>query len=327
MRAPDVRNPRAEANSLLPAGHEARILEPSPPASKDSEWWADDPTAPAGAEGNVVTPIPGEGITWEEMTQTCPQLSGYASDHWLNGCRRLRALPTGYGATRHSLHQLAFFVLAPKRHAFTGKLGLRYTHRGFGTPFFGDDEQVRFEAGRLIHQRGDAVKWSRPATVGGACDFLEVPYREEWFGGFHDPPDPVGPIAQLAVDREAAAVISDWLGFATLVLERFRRFAQAQDLTRVQLWPEHFDAAIELAPGEEAQASYGASPGDASHPEPHFYVAPYGTVDRHDLYWNDPAFNGASLAYRRLLNVAHPADAALDFLTSGYQRLNPESGF
>ncbi|MFO7549268.1 MAG: hypothetical protein R6X29_10435 [Acidimicrobiia bacterium] len=58
-----LRHPRQEAGSILPVGHEARVLESSPPASPDPAWYADDPTDPAGAAGIVVTPIPGEGTT------------------------------------------------------------------------------------------------------------------------------------------------------------------------------------------------------------------------------------------------------------------------
>lgn len=326
MSEPHVTSPRAEATFLLPVGYEARVLEPSPPASTDAEWCADDPTDPAGSAHNIVTPIPGEGITWDQMAQTYPRLRGYASDHWLSGRRRLPPLPAGYATTRHSLHQLAFFALAPKRHAATGKLGLRYTHRGFGTPFFGEDEQVRVEAGKLMHQRGDGLSWSSPTTVSEACEFLGIPYRESWFAGFHHPLEPVGPAAHLAVDEEAAEVIGDWFGLATLVLERLRRVATAQDVTRVQLWPEHFDVAVEIAGHPKGlEVSYGASPGDANHPEPYFYVAPRRTMDRRDTYWNDPAFNGASLPYRRLLDVPDAAKAAFDFLTSGYERLHAGS--
>jgi hypothetical protein len=309
---------------VLPAGYEARVLEPSPPASTDPAWYADDPTDPADAEMKIVTPIPGEGITWDAMAEAHPPLDGYAWDHWLSARRRLRPLPAGYTATRHSLHQLAFFALAPKRHAATGKLGLRYTHHGFGTPFFGDDEQIRLEAGVLVYQGRDGVRCSPLTTVGAACDFLGIPYRESWFGGFHDPPEPVGPAACLAADEEAAEAVGDWFGFATLVLEQLRRIPTAGEVTRVQLWPEHFDAAVEIAArGKAPGASYGASAGDANHPEPHFYVAPWRTVDRGDTYWNDPAFNGASLSYRLLLEADDPVTAALEFLTSGYNRLLP----
>ena len=313
---------------MLPTGHEARVLEPSPPASADPQWHADDPTDPAGAQGHVVTPIPGEGILWEAIAEKDFELGGYASDHWLTSRSRLPSLPARLAVTRDFLHQVAFFAVAPKRYAETGKLGLRYTHRGFGTPFFGDDEQVRVEGGQLVHQTWQGLTSAVLTTLGQACDLLGIPYRDSWYGAFHDPPAPIGPTVPLVVDEKAAAMIADWFGFATLVLERLRRLPVAEDITRVQLWPEHFDIAIEMGSAEKGhRASYGASLGDRNHPEPHFYVAPWTEPDPDDSYWNDPAFKGASLSFRKLLSEENPAAAALVFLERGHARLSaPSSG-
>lgn len=319
---PHIRNPRAEATSLLPEGFEGLVLEPSPPANSDPEWYADDPTCPPEAGPVLVTPIPGEGITWADMTERDPRLSGYAAEHWLSGRRGLTPFSPAYTQTRDSLHQVAFFALGPKRHAVTGKLGLRYTFGGFGTPFFGDDRQVRVEGPQLVYQHRERVHCQPLTTLEDACAFLEISYREVWFEGFMDPPAPVGPSAPLIVEQEAAAFLGDWFGFATLVLERLRRMRGASDVSRVQLWPEHFDVAVEIGSAAKGdRASYGASPGDADHSEPHFYVAPWAEVDRHDAFWNDSAFNGASLSYSQLLATPDPIELALEFLMSGRKRL------
>lgn len=303
-------------------GHEARVLEPSPPASVDPEWYADDPTDPTGARGSVVTPIAGEGILWQTIVDKFPELGGYASGHWLTSPTRLPPLPARFAATRDSLHRVAFFALAPKRYAATGKLGLRYTHGGFGTPFFGHDEQVRVEGRELIHQTRDGVASTVLSTLGQACDFLGIPYRDSWYEGFRDPLVPSGPTVPLVVDEKVAAAIGDWFGFATLVLERLRRLPGAEDVSRVQLWPEHFDVAIEIGSADNGhRASYGASLGDSHHPEPYFYVAPGSEQDPDDLYWNAPSFKGASLSYGELLSVANPAAAALAFLERGHAML------
>ena len=322
MSEPMRRDPRAEATSLLPTGHEARVLEPSPPANRDPGWLADDPTDPSEATGQVVTPIVGEGVTWDEITLTHPELKTYADDHWLTGGRRLEVLPPGYKETRRSLHQIAFFAVAPKRHQVTGKLGLRYTHRGFGTPFFGDDEQVRVEGGALVHQHADRVEHTTLTTASEACAFLGIEYRKSWFDGFHDPLAPADPLEPLEVDPEAAPAIGDWFGYGTLVLEQARRTPDAEEVSRVQLWPEHFDLAFEMgSPDKGQRASYGASPGDDNHPEPYLYVAAWGEINRSDPYWNDTAFNGASLPYPELLASSNPAKTALDFLTTGHDKL------
>jgi hypothetical protein len=315
-----ARNPRAEATALLPDGYEARVLEPSPPTNTDPNWFADDPTDPSSASHAVVTPIDGEGTTWSALLKDHPHLTGYATDHWLGNLRRLRPLPEGFRNTRLALHQLAYFVLAPKRFRETGKLGLRYTHRGFGTPFFGDDEQVRIEGDRIIRQQGARAHASLITTVSSAADFVGIPYEERWYEGFRDPLDPTNPEKEVTIGSAAAEALGDLFGFAASVLEQARRTSGAVDVSRVQLWPEHFDLAFEMGSGDQ-RASYGVSPGDGSHDEPYVYVAAWGPISRSDLYWNDTSFNGARLSYSDLLNASDQRTAALDFLDAGYERL------
>lgn len=320
MTAPTARNARMEATAQLPEGYEARVLEPSPPANTDPDWYADDPTDPTGASGTVVTPIPGEGITWTELVATRPDLADYAADQWLGAYRPLAGLPDAYDQARRALHQLAFFAVAPKRYEATGKLALRYTHGGFGTPFFGDDEQVRVEGDLLVHQHGERLASTPITTLDAAGRFLGITYQSKWFEGFHDPLPTWDPNVDLAVDPEVTAVISEWFGFATSVLEEARRTPGAEDVSRVQLWPEHFDPAFEMGP-QSSRASYGASPGDDAHPEPYLYVAAWGEIDRADPYWNDPNFNGASLSYREILTAGDQRRVALEFIREGHLKL------
>ena len=321
-----ARNPRLEAGSMLSEGHEARVLEPSPPADVDPNWFADDPTDPEGATATIVTPIPGEGLTWADLALERPDVAGFTAEHWLDGRRRPAELPAGYATTLQTLHQVAFFAVAPARFAATGKLGLRYTHRGFGTPFFKDeqgrDTQIRVEGGLLVVQTDDTVRSQPITTLADAAAFLGIDYREVWFDGFHDPLAPVDPDARLDLDPAAAEAVGAWFGFATHVLERSRRTPDATEVGRVQLWPEHFDPAFEM--GEESRgrrASYGASPGDQAHPEPYLYVAAWGPVDRSDDFWNDPAFGGASLSCRDLLDAEDPYATAITFYQAAHRRL------
>lgn len=298
------------------------MLEPSPPANCDPDWYADDPTDPRGAAGLVVSPTSDGQLSWERLVTARPELEAFARDHWLGPRRRLAQLPSSFAATRAAGHQAAFFVVSPARHAATGKLGLRWTRGGFGTPFFGDDEQIRIEGDRLVVQHRDRVRSQQLTTLIDAAEFVGIPYREPWFEGFHDPPAPAGPDVPLTVDPAGAAALDDWFGFATAVLEELRRTRAARDVSRVQLWPEHFDPAVEQGgPDAGQRASYGASPGDDAHPEPYLYVAAWGGIDRSDPYWNDTAFNGASLAYAELLAADDQYATALDFLGHGHRRL------
>ena len=94
--------------------------------------------------------------------------------------------------------------------------------------------------------------------------------------GVYTPTTPCEPDAPLAVDFNAARAVGEWFGFVTAVLEQLREEAGADDTpSRVQLWPEHFDIAVDLGP-DGRRANYGGSPGDAGHPEPYLYVGPVG---------------------------------------------------
>lgn len=322
-----ARYPRREANHHLPGGFDACVLEPSPPAEVDTGWYADDPTDPAGSSG-LVTPIPGEGVTWSDLAECDSRVAAFAHDHWLDGTRPLDPLPDTYDTTRRALHQVAFFAVAPMRFAHTGKLGLRYTSGGFGTPFFigasGIDEQVRVEADFLLHQIGDDVRTTKITTLDAATQFLGLTYQEEWFDAFHDPLAPTGQHVPLEVDPVASASVGDWFGFATHVFERFRR-SGAEEISRVQLWPEHFDPAVEAGSSEQGQrASYGASPGDDGRREPYLYVTPWSEVDGSDPYWNAESFTGAVLGHNELRAAPDPYRVALEFLEAGLEKLTQQ---
>ena len=92
----------------------------------------------------------------------------------------------------------------------------------------------------------------------------------------------------------------------------------------MQIWPEHFDAATEM--GAEARVASGPAmghrPGTAAHPEPYVYVSAWGEIDRSNRFWNDTAFNGASLGYRSLLDEVDPVTTALVFLLEGHRILH-----
>jgi hypothetical protein len=77
------------------------------------------------------------------------------------------------------------------------------------------------------------------------------------------------------VDVDAAKFLADWYGFAWSVLERLRADTASTSPSRVQLWPEHFDAAFDCVSGGR-RATFGASPGDEDYPDPYLYVVSPG---------------------------------------------------
>ena len=164
---PVARHPRAEAEERLGGRYGARVLEPSPPTVDDEPWFADDPVS-APVRSPVVSPVANGNHLWAEIVATDPGLAGWAADRALVASP-LPSPPEGIVAARDALHQLAFYVLAPGRQAANGKIGLRYTKGGFGTPFFGDDRQLRIEGPNLVDQRGMDDLVVEPLTTIGAA--------------------------------------------------------------------------------------------------------------------------------------------------------------
>ncbi|HLF42807.1 MAG TPA: hypothetical protein VJA46_04670 [Acidimicrobiia bacterium] len=235
----------------------------------------------------------------------------------------MKPLPPGLVETRDKLHQLAFFALAPARYKAIGRMGLRATPGGFGTPEF-EGRSARIEGDLLVYESEGNVATQTITTIRSAAEFFGTEYQAVWFPEFWDPLSPADPDAPLAMDVEGIKAVADWFEFGHQALGRLRGYGLLDDdVSEVQIWPEHFDAAIEMgAEGRGQRASYGASPGDVAHPEPYVYVSAWGTIDRSNRYWNDRAFNGASLDYRLLLESADPVTTALVFFLEGHRILH-----
>jgi hypothetical protein len=162
-------NARADAYARLEGRYETRVLEPSPPAVAGGPWFADDPAArgevPAGR--SVVSPAGTGGLRWDDLASTDPELAEWCTDRWLGAYRRLGPAPAKLVPTRIALHRLAEHVVSPARRKANGKIGLRYTRGGFGTPFFGPDLQVRVRGAELVVQ--DATGERAAAMFGSRC--------------------------------------------------------------------------------------------------------------------------------------------------------------
>ncbi len=284
-------NPRAEAEDKLGGDYEARVLEPSPPAVTEPPY-ADDPVHPGEVpEGReLVSPVHNRGdLTWDEIATQDPEIAPWCAERWLGAWKRLEPLPATFAETRKALHTIAEAIVSPARQP-ANEIALRYTRGGFGTPFFeqdGADCQVRVEHGELVRQRGTEET------------------REPL-------PD---------VDTASASALGDFYGLACSVLEQLRADEGDGDPSIVQLWPEHFDLAIELGSESAGQrANFGASPGDDDHAEPYLYVGPWTAAVSGEL-WNGTGFNGAELTYSELIATDDHRQAALDFMRERYRAL------
>ena len=303
-------NPRAEAFERIGGRYEARVLEPSPPAVDSAPWYADDPVArgdvPAGRQ--VVSPVGTGDVRWDALARDDAELAEWCAERWLAAYRRLPEVPRQLVATRLALHALAERVVSPARRQANTKIGLRYTRGGFGTPFYGDDVQVRVTGTALIVQAAGEERRAPITTLDAAADHIgrdALPDDLELGGD------------TLEVDPAAAAFLGEWYGFAASVLEELRAGASGEhEPSRVQLWPEHFDLALELgAEDAGARAAYGLSPGDEVHPEPYAYVAPWVAPAPGEL-WQASAFNGAELPYAELLAASDQRSCVVDFFSA-----------
>src|SRR5947209_13016316 len=135
-----LRNALGEAREV--AGPDAWVLEPSPPAVSEPPFFADDPVASGD-------------LDWVQWVGTDADRAAWAGERWLAAWPRLGAAPSTLVETRRALHRDAFYVVAPARLRANGKMGLRWTLGGFGTPFFSADEQVRIAGDQVVLQRGD----------------------------------------------------------------------------------------------------------------------------------------------------------------------------
>ena len=286
-----MRDPKHEAHERLAGRYDVRVLEPSPPAVNEEPWFADDPTARGDSlhGREIVSPVTTGDLLWDDLAAGNEALGEWCAARWLGAYRRLEPAPDELVATRLALHRVAEDVMTPARQAANGKIALRYVAGGFGTPFFGDDTQLRVEGTELVTQSSA--------------------------GESREPID--------GVDEAASRFLGDWYGFGASVLEQLRAEAVSEhEPSRVQLWTEHFDLAVELgAEAAGARAGFGASPGDEAHPEPYLYVVPWESERASGEGWNAAGFAGAELPYAELLTATDQRATALEFFRARLRAL------
>jgi hypothetical protein len=241
-------------------------------------------------------------VLWSDLAAGDRSLADWCAERWLGPYKRLEPAPPTLAATREGLHLLAERVISPSRARDSGKIGLRWTLGGFGTPFFGADAQIRVEGAQLVIGVGGEERRHPLSTIRDAADAIgfDLSGADEELAA-----------APLEIDATASRFVGDWFGFTTSVLEQVRAEASPEwEPSRVQLWPEHFDVGLELA---GLGTTLGGSPGDELHPEPYLYVTLWEAQPPGEL-WNATGFPGAELSYAELLGVPDQREAALDFL-------------
>jgi hypothetical protein len=245
----------------------------------------------------------------------------------------LNTAPLGrqHDRARDELHRVATHVLARAQHAATGRFGLRVTPGGFGTASFGPDlDRLRVSDGLLVRETGakpsPAMTTMRidGSSLRGLAEFAGADLSVEFSAG-HDAP-PVGDVDEnIALSDESARLIGDWYGIVAQALDRSVHDGPPRGApSLVQLWPEHFDVALDIgfdpqAP-DERRVNLGGTPGDGYHPAPYLYVGPW-TSDRpgDPAFWN--ASFGALLDAGDVLGSSDPVASAAAFFRTGLEVL------
>lgn len=236
-------------------------------------------------------------------------------------------LPEGFAEQREALHRLATYVIAPARYRATERFGLRWHPGGFATPPFAADgeeeKQIRVNGATLELQQGSDVTTAPISSLQAAADFLGGPVDPKT-AAEHDSPSLGDVDADLGVTADVVAFLDRWWGLGTAALETIRADEKSVDPSEVQLWPGHFDTAIEVG-DEDRRASYGASPGDHNTPEPYLYVSAWWP-DRLNIavdnpFWNAEGYTGALLPASELLGVEDPSAVAVAFFAKGRDEL------
>lgn len=198
--------------------------------------------------------------------------------------------PPALVTTRRALHALAAQVISPVRQRATGgRIALEARPGGFGTHDLPAGGWAGVRGTVLVAMNGSGVARTEPITTLRSAGF---------FFGAPDAADL--PDEPLLVDAEAAARLADaWAGGATALQALTSSAELSDDVTRIDLWPEHFDIAVTLGSEDTgARANYGVSPGDDAHPEPYAYVGPWSLPDGADpARWNAVGYRGAEIAF------------------------------
>ena len=236
-------------------------------------------------------------------------------------------LPESFASTRASLQRVAVHIVARARDQATGRFGLRSTVGGFGTPEFGEDSlRVRVSGALLIKESGAKGGTSMAAMSIDGASLADLSHHagvdlDAALDVGHDTPELGDTSEVLVVDGTAASALAGWYAAVSEALDRVAAELPADSSpTLVQLWPEHFDVALDAAATPERRANLGGSPGDGFHDEPYAYVGPW-TDDRpgDQSFWNAPF--GAVLGYGAVAAASDPVAALTAFFLDGMRRL------
>ncbi len=167
----------------------------------------------------------------------------------------------------------------------------------------------------MIDERAGSRRSHRITSIQAAADFLGSSIDTET-AAEHDTPALGLVDVDLRLDQPASEFLGAWFAMAFAALDRLRTDGEAVAPSEPQLWPGHFDAAIEE--GDDAhRGSYGASPGDDAIDEPYLYLSAWwpdkAGLDGSDPFWNATGFTGRVLRYSDVAPSVDPVEVAYTF--------------
>ena len=212
--------------------------------------------------------------------------------------------------TRLAWQMLGEHVLSAARHAATGKIGLRQTPGGVGTPPFPFDGRQRriLLVGTELVLEDDAVVQRHPiTTLADAGELVGIAPGAP--SDVYTPSTPLDLTADLGarIDPAAAQRLAAFYECTQAALVTVCTRHADRDPAEIQLWPEHFDLATTVD-----EVNLGGSPGDDAHSTPYLYVGPW--APRSGPFWNE------SFGASRRLDEAPNADAVATFFEEGLRR-------
>jgi hypothetical protein len=245
-------------------------------------------------------------------------------------------LPDNWPTQRETLRRIVAHVVAQAQASVTGHFALMPLPGGFGTPQFGPNRQrVRLSGGSMFvetaaAQRDDQTVASTEVHMLAGSTIRQLCAA----AGFEPDPDfkvgndtpPSGDIDEvLILDSDATTLIGDWFQLGQRAMDMALASLPDPQASIVRLWPEHFDAGLDLAVDNSSKpgrrTNLGAAAGDDFHQEPYLYVGPWGPERPGPAeFWN--ASFGATLSFGDLDAAENPLATAAEFFLHGiaYQR-------
>lgn len=241
-----------------------------------------------------------------------------------------RVLGEEYERSRDALQVIASHVLSRAQHASTGRIGLRAAPGGFATIHFGPHhERLRVSGGVLVREVGGPTPQTSAITLSSSLGDLAEFAGVEFDGAFSvgDDTPPLGDVSvPLPGVAPALRALDGWFGLTARALD-ITASEWGGNPSIAQLWPEHFDLALDLAVDHHRAAEHrvnlGGSAGDGFHALPYLYVGPWTSRRPGDpAWWNAPF--GAVVGFDDVMATDDPVATAVSFFGEGVARLRAD---